>query len=201
MMKKLYEEVITHHKECFKVQENSIFSVGALHPVRNDDRINTMGYIKASEVQMGDIINTHSQSGIVVKIIKYSDGVYIRCTPVIPKIGVKFSTEYPISLVARPEISNMNTHQNIFGFPKDLTTVDIGGSDQLIRYGLAYYSGNIERWSYYVGSFPYLYGIYMGLSRMDDDMILNREVPVAFTFLLLDQEHNPIRLIGQFCLD
>lgn len=89
------------------------------------------------------------------------------------------------------------SYMTTFNLPENTDTEKISISSV---YGFAYYSGHTEHWRYYIGSFPYLYGIFTARYNMDlhvmEEMTLVK-VPVAYTFMYINQDYEPFKLINK----
>ena len=89
-------------------------------------------------------------------------------------------------------------YQRIFGLTENKTTENIQGN---VIYGFAYYNSTIGWWNYYIGSFPYLWGIFITLNMAEDKLSDKEPDSKAYTFLYLDQKYEPIKLIDRAKLD
>lgn len=90
---------------------------------------------------------------------------------------------------------------NTFNLPQNNDTEMI---NRKYIYGLAYYSGHTGHWMYYVGSFPYLYGIFTARYNMDlhvMEEITHVKVDIAYTFMYINKDYKPVKLINQAELD
>jgi len=88
------------------------------------------------------------------------------------------------------------SHQQIFGLAENK---DVENIQYNVIYGFAYYIPD-SGWVSFIGTFSYLWGIYSGLGIVKD---ATEEEPAsgAYTFLYVDEQYNPIKLIGAVSLD
>ena len=87
-------------------------------------------------------------------------------------------------------------YQQYFGLPDNNDIEDIRHN---IIYGLAIWSAINRSWFYYAGTFPYLWGIYKGMSDLEDQV--GPEGISAHTFIYVDRNYIPIKLIHKARLD
>ena len=99
------------------------------------------------------------------------------------------------------------SYEQVFGLPENNNVENILPN---VIYGFTYYNPHSEVWRSYIGTFPYLYGVFQTVMSMNEEELYFKteegdvgEVTLisGFTFLYIDQQYNPIKLIGHARID